>query len=124
MYASDEYVLLVGLAEFRNVSGTLFTGLLEVETGFEALQQIRIKVPVTLIAPWHLPDMPDGILFRRILTGGTSLPTVALVDSSDFSQEVSARGLGVTVVVDKDIPPSSLGELIYHLTDVHTVTGT
>ena len=69
--------------------------------------------------------MPDGMLFRRILTGSGSLSTVALVDSADSSQEVSARALGVTVVVDKDIAPSNLSELINHLVDVHaTTTGT
>jgi len=124
MYVSDSYVLIAGLAEYRQELGPLFTELLGVDTGLQAFQQLRGKVPAALVAPWHLPDMPDGMLFRRILASGNFLSTVALVDLSDLKQEITARSLGVTVVADENILPSRLGELINHLSDAHRATGT
>jgi DNA-binding NarL/FixJ family response regulator len=121
--SSDSYVLVVGLTEFRDELDSIFSKLLCVDTGFEAIQQLRREVPTALVAPWNLTDMPNGMLFKRILAGRSSISSVALVDSFDSKQEIAARSLGITVVVDNNISPADLGELINHLSDAQSATG-
>jgi DNA-binding NarL/FixJ family response regulator len=124
MNTSDEYILLVGL---RNHCGNLVSlpdHLCMVDTGLQAMQQIRYKQPMVLASRWDLPDMPDGLLFRRILNSPVCFRTLALVSSHDPAQEVTARSIGISVVLDETIDSEQLKAVLRQLSKLRCATGT
>jgi DNA-binding NarL/FixJ family response regulator len=124
MYSPDKYILTVGLTERCNSLKNLPVRLCSVNTGFEALKQLRLEVPSVLIGLWDLPDMPDGELFRRVLAGAASVATVTLIEFGNTSAEVAARRLGVTVVLDEGVDKQILSELLSQLSGTIAATGT
>lgn len=123
MYLSEWYVLAVGLRNRCERLSGLSLRVCSVDTGFQALQQLRLKSPAVLVGLWDLPDMPDGSLFRR-LAGAVSVNTVALVRFGDTASEIAARSLGVTVVLDDGVDENTLGELLCQLSATRVATGT
>ncbi len=124
MYVTDNYVLTVGINDLCKNLNNLTTEVFAVDTGFAALQQFRKRIPSVLIAKWDLPDMSDGILFRRILSAASAVSTVAMIEFGNTSQEVAARTLGVTVVLDDSADEQMLKELLKQLSAVTMATGT
>jgi len=123
MYSSDKYILTVGLTERCDSFKDLPVRLCSVDTGFQALKQLRLEVPSVLVGLWDLPDMPNGELFRRILAGSASVATVTLIEFGNTSAEVAARRLGVTVVLDEGVDEQMLTELLSQLSGIITATG-
>lgn len=123
MHSMDKYVLAVGLTERSVGFKELPVRFCSVDTGFEALKQLRLEVPSILIGLWDLPDMPNGELFRRVLAGFASVDTVTLVEIGNNSAEIAARRLGVTVVLDEGVDQHMLNELISHLSGIIAATG-
>jgi len=124
MYLSQGYVLAVGLKDRCEHLSGLPVRLCSVETGFQALQQLRLKLPAVLVGLWDLPDMPQGSLFRRVLAGAVCVKTVTLVEFGDTASEIAARSLGVTVVLDDSIDQQTLAELLCQLSATRVATGT
>ena len=124
MYLSESYVLAVGIGGLCRGLGDLPVEICAVETGFAALQQFRRRVPSVLVALWDLPDMPDGMLFRRVLAAAGSVATVAMIEFDNPGQEVAARTLGVTVVLDDDTDEQMIRELLGQLSATMMATGT
>ncbi len=124
MYSSDKYILTVGLKEQCNSLKSLPVRLCPVDTGFQALKQLRHEVPSVIVGLWDLPDMPNGELLRRVLAGSASLATVTLVEFGNTTDEVAARGLGVTVVLNQGVDEQILTELLSQLSGIVATTGT
>jgi DNA-binding NarL/FixJ family response regulator len=124
MYLSNRYILTVGLTERCKSLKNLPVRLCLVNTGFEALKQLRLEVPSVLIGLWDLPDMPEGELFRRVLASFASVATVTLIEFGNTTAEVAARRLGVTVVLDEGVDQQIFGELISQLSSTIAATGT
>ena len=124
MYSSQEYVLAVGLADRCEDLEGLRVRHRSVDTGFQALRQLRLEVPSVLVGLWDLLDMPDGSLFRRVLGSIASAATVTLVEFENSTQEIAARSLGVTVVLDESIDDKVLCELLDQLSVTKVATGT
>ena len=124
MYSTQGYVLAVGLANRCEGLKDLPIRLCSVDTGFQALRQLRLEVPSVLVGLWDLPDMPDGSLFRRVLGSIASAATVTLVEFENSTQEIAARSLGVTVVLDESIDDKVLCELLDQLSVTKIATGT
>ena len=123
MYLSDRYILMVGLTERCKNFNDLPVRICSVDTGFEALKQLRLEIPSVLIGLWDLPDMPNGELFRRVLAGSASVTTVTLIEFGNTSAEVAARRLGVTVVLDEGVDEKMLCELLSQLSGIIAATG-
>jgi hypothetical protein len=124
MYLSEGYILAVGLKQRCDDLKDLPLRLCSVDTGFQALKQLRLEIPSVLVGLWDLPDMPNGALFRRVLTGAASVVTVTLVEFGDTTAEVAARSLGVTVVLDDSIDEQTLTELLSQLSARRVATAT
>jgi DNA-binding NarL/FixJ family response regulator len=123
MYLPDKYILIVGLSERSKSFRDLPARICSVDTGSEALKQLRFEVPSVLIGLWDLPDMPDGELFRRVLSGSASVATVTLIEFGNTYAEVAARRLGVTVVLYEGVDQQILNELIPQLSVTIAATG-
>ena len=124
MFSSRGYVLAVGLKDRCKALKSLPVKLRSVDTGFQALQQLRLEVPSVLVGLWDLPDMPDGSLFKRILATTASATTVTLVEFQNAEQEIAARSLGVTLVLDENIDDETLCDLLSELSVTRVATGT
>lgn len=124
MYSTQGYILAVGLADRCEDLKDLPVRLCSVDTGFQALQKLRLELPSVLVGLWDLPDMPDGSLFRRILGSTASAATVTLVEFENTTQEIAARSLGVIVVLDENIDDKVLCDLLSQLSEAKIATGT
>jgi DNA-binding NarL/FixJ family response regulator len=124
MYLTEGYVLAVGLKQRCDALKDLPVRLCSVDTGFQALKQLRRQVPSVLLGLWDLPDMPAGALFKQILAGAASVATVTLVRFGDTGSEIAARSLGVTVVLDDSVDEHMLAELLNQLSARKVATGT
>lgn len=124
MNFSQKYVLAVGLSQHRDCFEKLTVPVCCVETGSQAIRQLRCCTPSVLIGRWDLPDMPDGTLFQRVLNGFASVATVALVQLGNTTQEVAARSLGITVVLDDNVDKKALKELLDQLSTIEITAGT
>ncbi len=114
----------MGLRQRCNGLKDLPVRFCSVDTGFQAVKQLRLEVPSVLLGLWDLPDMPNGMLFRRVLTGAASVATVTLVEFGDTAAEIAARSLGVTVVLDDGVDEQTLAELLCQLSARRVATGT
>ncbi len=124
MNTADNYILLVGLRDHCGDLVSLPFNLCIVDTGLQAMQQIRHKQPMVMAAKWDLPDMPDGLLFKRVLNGSACYQSLALVSAADPAQEVAARSIGVSVVLDSNIDSKQLREVLTQLSQLRCATGT
>jgi DNA-binding NarL/FixJ family response regulator len=124
MESSQRYVLTVGLKDRCESLKALPVKLCSVDTGFQALRQLRLEIPSVLVALWDLPDMPNGSLFRKILGTTASTATVALVEFENTTQEIAARTLGVTIVLDENANDETLCDLLGQLSVRKVAAGT
>jgi len=113
-------VLMVGIKDKTHGLQELPLRLLVMDTGKQALKCLREESIDSVISRWDLLDMPNGLLFQRILAARPKMPTVALIESGNTEQEILARSLGVTAVITDDAEGEYLRRLIcqiLHLED-------
>lgn len=105
-------VLAVGVGEYVDHLQRLPIRLVDFETGKEAVGSLKNKKFNAVISKWNLPDMLDGKLLKGIKLIKPDMPTIAMVEAENFSQEVSARSAGMTAVVSDIIDTQQLNVMI------------
>jgi DNA-binding NtrC family response regulator len=77
--------------------------VLYVETGLDAGRSLKNESVDGVISSWKLPDAPAGKFLRNLRLAKPHLPIIAMVDANNIEQEISARSVGVTAVLNNDV---------------------
>ena len=114
-------VLSVGIKNKNKAIETLPVRLLVMDSGAEAIRHLFENEIDIVISSWNLADMPDGLLLRKLLDAKPNMPTVAFVEPGNWQQEIAARSMGVTAILNDDIDElhfrSTLCQIL-HIDDV------
>jgi DNA-binding NtrC family response regulator len=108
-------ILTVGVAGADEALKELPVQLLVMETGLQAIRCLRDEKIDTMISHWNLVDFPQGALLENVIPAKPSMPTIAFIHSGDIYQEIAARSLGVTAVLNEDIDPQSFRQVVCQL---------
>lgn len=108
-------VLAVGVTDKSEALNELPIRLLLMESGAEAIQCLQQERIASVISRWELIDMPQGKLLENIRAAKPWIPTIAFVTPDDRSQEMAARSLGISVVLNEDIDDEYFREAICQL---------
>jgi DNA-binding response OmpR family regulator len=96
-------VLVLGCGGRDNALKALPIRVLYLETGLEAGRSLKNESVDGVISSWKLPDAPAGKFLRNLRLAKPYLPIIAMVDANNVEQEISARSIGVTAVLNNDV---------------------
>jgi DNA-binding NarL/FixJ family response regulator len=116
-------VLAVGVTEKSQALNELPIRLLLMETGAEAIECLQKERIASVITRWKLIDMPQGKFLQKIRAAKPWIPTIAFVTPGDPSQEMAARRLGVSAVLNQDIDDEFFRETVCQLLGIYTLAG-
>jgi len=95
-------VLTVGLNGRDEVLRELPVRLITMQSGVEAARSLKNEKVDSVISKWDLGDMRDGRFLKRLRVVRPDIPTIAFVRAGDRAQEIAARSLGVSAVLNDD----------------------
>lgn len=95
-------VLVVGLNGRTEALKQLPIRVITMRSGLEAARSLKTEKIDSIISNWDLPDMEDGKFLRALRTVKPNLPMIALVKPGDRKQEIAARSMGATAVLNFD----------------------
>ena len=105
-------LLTVGLNGKAGIIGELPVRLVSTVTASEAVSFIRNEKFDLVLSKWGLDDLGEGLFLRRLRMVKPDLRTIVLVDGRDPTQEILARSIGVSVVLNDDCPDEMLTSTI------------
>jgi CheY-like chemotaxis protein len=108
-------ILAVGVTDKSEGLNELPIRLLFMETGAEAIKRLQEERIAGLVSRWELIDMPQGKLLENVRAAKPWIPTIAFVTPNDRSQEMAARRLGVSVVLNEDVNDEYFRETVCQL---------
>ena len=95
-------VLTVGLNGKNEVLRELPIRLITMQSGREAARSLKNEKIDSVISNWDLEDMEDGMFLKGLKKIKPHIPTIVFVRSGSRSQEIAARSLGVSAVLNDD----------------------
>ncbi len=111
-------VLAIGIKDIPCTVEQLPVRLIMAEGADQALKYLKTETIDAVLCRWQLHDMLEGLLIKRIIEAKPSMPVIALVDACSPRQEISARTLGVSMVLPDDIGPEAFGQALSELLGV------
>lgn len=112
-------VLMVGTSKAQNQNlSTLPVILLTSSTARQGAEHLRLLNIDVAVSKWDLPDLSDGEFIRNVVEARPGLPVVAIIESGNIEQEIHARSLGVSAVVNDDPGGTELREALTALVEV------
>ena len=72
-------------------------------TGEDAAVVLKNELVGVVISRWDLKDIPGGIFLKRLKAAKPGILTIAFVGTGSEAAEISARELGVDVVLSEDV---------------------
>ena len=108
-------VLTVGIDDKTQALRELKIRVLSLQFGAEAIRSFKTEQFDSVISRWNLPDMEDGKFLKGLKNIRPDMPTIAIVDPGNLSQEISARSLGVSAVVTDNISDDHFREIVSQL---------
>ena len=111
-------VLTVGIDDKAQALRELKIRVISLQLGAEAVRSFKTEKFDSVISRWNLPDMEDGKFLKGLKNVKPDMPTIAIVDSGNLSQEISARSLGVSAVVTEDISDDHFRKIVSQLLDL------
>lgn len=99
---SESNVLTVGIEDKAEVLEKLTVRVVSLQFGTEAGRSLKSKKFNSVISKWDLADMEDGKFLQVLRSAKPDLPTIAIIEPGNYSQEISARSLGVSAVLTSD----------------------
>ena len=115
-------ILMIGTNDKTKVLHELPVRLLVIDTGKEALECLKGEHIDSVVSQWDLVDMPEGELLEKIIDAEPNIPTVAFIEPNNWEQEIAARSLGVTAILNEDIDESYFRSTICQLLHIETVS--
>jgi DNA-binding NtrC family response regulator len=95
--------------------------LVTLDTGKEAIKCLKEEQIDTVVSRWNLIDMPEGQLLAKIIAAMPKMPTVAFIEPGNWQQEIMARSLGVTAVLNEDIDDAYFRNTICQLLRIEDI---
>ena len=115
-------ILSVGIRNKSEALETLPVRVLVMDNGAEAVRHLfKDKIDI-VISHWDLTDMPQGMLLEKIIGAKPNMPTVAFIESDNWEQEITARSLGVTAILNEDIDESYFRNTICRILHIEDVS--
>ena len=124
MNVIEAYVLAVGLGRRSDALLPLPIRLFTADCAEEAIRILRTEKVDVIASQWELDGMANGMFLKQIQTARPEIPIVAFIEIGNYEQEVAARGLGITVVVDETISSDDFREMICLLLRIPLVVKT
>ena len=108
-------VLVLGCEGRSNALKALPIRVLYRKTGLEASRSLKSESVDGVISLWKLPDLPAGKFLRNLRLAKPYLPIIAMVDAKNIEQEISARSIGVTAVLNDDVSDEILKRTVVEI---------
>jgi DNA-binding NtrC family response regulator len=114
-------VLTVGVADKAQVLKELNIRVISLQFGKDAVRSLKSEEFDSVISRWDLLDMKNGTFLQGLKNIKRDMPTIAVIESGNTDQEISARSLGVSAVITEDINEDHFRELISQLLGLEEV---
>ena len=114
-------VLTVGIADKARALKELNIRVISLQFGKDAVRSLKSEEFDSVISRWDLPDMKNGAFLQGLKNIKRDMPTIAVIESDNTDQEISARSLGVSAVITEDISEDHFRELISQLLGLEEV---
>jgi DNA-binding NtrC family response regulator len=114
-------VLTVGIADKARALRELNIRVISLQFGKDAVRSLKSEEFDSVISRWDLPDMKNGTFLQGLKNIKRDMPTIAVIESGNTDQEISARSLGVSAVITEDISEDHFRELISQLLGLEEV---
>ncbi len=114
-------VLTVGIADKARALKELNIRVISLQFGKDAVRSLKSEEFDSVISRWDLPDMKNGTFLQGLKNIKRDMPTIAVIESGNTDQEISARSLGVSAVITEDISEDHFRELISQLLGLEEV---
>lgn len=108
-------VLTVGINGRAQVLKELKIGVISVQFGAEAARSLKSEKFDSVISRWDLADMENGRFLQGLKKIKPDMPIIAIIESGNMYQEISARSLGVSAVITEDIGDDHFCEIVSQL---------
>ena len=96
-------LLTVGLKGKEEVLRELPVRLISMQSGREAARSLKNEKVDSVISKWDLDDMKDGWFLKKLKTVKPRIPTIVFVKSEDATEEIAARSIGASAVLNDDV---------------------
>jgi len=103
MYKVQANILIVGAPGRSQALGGLPLRVLSADTAKEAIRYLREEKIDAVVSQWELGDANNGKFITNIRAAKPATPTIAFIAPGDQNQEIAARSLGISVVLNEDI---------------------
>lgn len=114
-------VLTVGITDKVRALRELNIRVISLQFGKDAVRSLKSEEFDSVISRWDLPDMKNGTFLQGLKNIKRDMPTIAVIESGNTDQEISARSLGVSAVITEDISEDHFRELISQLLGLEEV---
>ena len=114
-------VLTVGITDKAQALRELNIRVISLQFGKDAVRSLKSEKFDSVISRWDLPDMKNGTFLQGLKNIKRDMPTIAVIESGNTDQEISARSLGVSAVITEDISEDHFRELISQLLGLEEV---
>lgn len=114
-------VLTVGITDKAQALRELNIRVISLQFGKDAVRSLKSEEFDSVISRWDLPDMKNGTFLQGLKNIKRDMPTIAVIESGNTDQEISARSLGVSAVITEDISEDHFRELISQLLGLEEV---
>lgn len=114
-------VLTVGISDKAQALKELNIRVISLQFGKDAVRSLKSEEFDSVISRWNLPDMSNGSFLEGLKNIKRDMPTIAVIESGNTDQEISARSLGVSAVITEDISEDHFRELILQLLGLEEV---
>ncbi|MCD6174309.1 MAG: hypothetical protein J7K65_00895 [Planctomycetes bacterium] len=95
-------VLAVGVEDRVGEFNGLPVRLLNMAHGSDAIHFFKTDSIDSVVSHWNLADMPNGQFLKKLKAVKPDMPTIAIIEANNPQQEIEARMLGVSAVVNED----------------------
>ena len=92
-------ILAVGINDKAEVLRELPIRVVTLQFGTEAVSSFKFEKFDSVISKWELADMKDGKFLKNLKKSKPDMPTIAILESGNYDQEIAARSLGVSAVL-------------------------
>ena len=114
-------ILIVGVPDKDDALKELPVRLFVMDTAIQAIACMKEYKIATLVSHWDLIDQPDGEFLESAVLAKPTLPTIAFIKPGDLRQEVAARSLGVSAVLNEDVDNAYFIKTVCQLLDISAV---
>ena len=106
-------VLAVGLKDDKaEALKELPIRLINLQHGSQAARSFKTESFDSVISHWRLVDLEPGAFLRNLRGIRPDIPTIAVIEANNPTQEIEARSLGVSAVITEDCSDDHFREVV------------